>query len=851
MKLKDRLKSTLGLTEERRMARLIAREVSRQTAEVQGFQAKQIATAKVRKLAEKTNITLREQFGLSSIGMPYSDPDPKAYMYRNFSATAGGKQLASLQPDRKLSEIHQDYLNRIGVWLYYTNPIISAAIDIEVGLIVGNGFKVTAEHPKVQKVLDDHWKHFRNNWDELQYNYVLDLKLFGELCLPIVVMKPTGIVTLGYIDPYLIGEVEVDQSFPQIPAAVKLKSALLAERKDTTGILKIIGRDDNGFYNDGTAFYFTLSKLLSASRGFSPLLCMADWADALDRLIFARGEIRAQIGRYVWDVKLTGKGQPECDAFAASLDATQGTGIHRVHNENVEWAAVAPSMGASDADADAELLKSMYLAGTKLPTHWIFQQGDTTNRACHDDKTEVLTPTGWMLWSEYMNNGRGQLMTCNESFGLEFSEPSKYYEYDYDGELLEIDAKRINMAVTPEHRILLKRVKTNTANEVWEILKAKEVPRHNRFRIPHIFDWEKESIREYFVLPSCAFGNNQSRAIYPELQMSIKPWLEFLGYFISEGHIHTKRTSGYLVNLSQKKGEIADKIQNCLNQIGLICKRHEDDKGMVRWQINDKALNLWLRNNCGDKARNKQIPEQLWNYNPEQLEILFQALIAGDGSRDPRKGRNCILYSTTSKTLADQIQILCLLTGRTATVRQSYNEGHRNSVRHACWHVSIIEHNGGRTSKHPVILGSSIKSHHYKGKTYCVTVPSGMVITRRNGKIAVSGNSALAMGDPVCKRLSSEQNRFIGIMRAIFDYQLAMAQQYSSVALSGVLPEEMGYEITGTTIAVEDESQIATTLLTTSQALLNAEDRQWISKEEAGDVFKAKLSKLGYKGKID
>ena len=493
MTLRDRVKSTLGLTEDRRMARLVAREMSRQTAEVQTFQARQIASAKVQEIARKSGIKLQEQFGLSAIGMPYSDPDQKSYMYRNYTASAGGKKLASLQPDRALSEIHQDYLNRIGVWLYYTNPVIQAAVDIEVGLIVGSGFKVTAQNDKVQKVLDDHWNHYRNNWNELQYAFVLDLKLFGELCIPTTVADHTGTVTLGYIDPYLIGKVEVDQQFPQIPAAVLLKSAMLADNSNNAaGRLKIISHDDDGYYNDGTVFYFTLGKLLSASRGFSPLLCMADWADALDRLIFARGEIRAQIGRYVWDVMIRGGSPTQCAAFAAELDASQGTGIHRVHNENVEFKAEAPTMGASDANDDADLIKGMFLAGAKLPTHWILQQGDTTNRA-----------------------------------------------------------------------------------------------------------------------------------------------------------------------------------------------------------------------------------------------------------------------------------------------------------------------------------------------------------------------SALAMGDPVCKRLNSEQNRFIGIMRQILDYQLAMTQKNSVTALADVPPEEMGYEVTGSAIAVEDEAQIAMTLLTTSQALVNAEDRGWIDGEEAGDVFKAQLTKLGYKGEIE
>jgi hypothetical protein len=55
-------------------------------------------------------------------------------------------------------------------------------------------------------------------------------------------------------------------------------------------------------------------------------------------------------------------------------------GSVRVHNEQVEWKAVTPNLGASDFNEAARVIKNMNLAGAGFPEHW-FAEGGNVNRA--------------------------------------------------------------------------------------------------------------------------------------------------------------------------------------------------------------------------------------------------------------------------------------------------------------------------------------------------------------------------------------------------------------------------------------------------------------------------------------
>ena len=105
-----------------------------------------------------------------------------------------------------------------------------------------------------------------------------------------------------------------------------------------------------------------------------------------------------------------------------------------------------------------------------------------------------------------------------------------------------------------------------------------------------------------------------------------------------------------------------------------------------------------------------------------------------DGTSDSRDGRTSSSYSTTSVRLADQVQRLAFLLGYTASLRED-RPGSFGSL--PVYRVLVSE-----KTETSVRVATDVDRVTYTGKVYCFTVSTGVFVTRRNGKIAIQGNTA-------------------------------------------------------------------------------------------------------------
>jgi len=125
----------------------------------------------------------------------------------------------------------------------------------------------------------------------------------------------------------------------------------------------------------------------------------------------------------------------------------------------------------------------------------------------------------------------------------------------------------------------------------------------------------------------------------------------------------------------------------------------------------------------------------------EYLEILIDALIAGDGQTIEHTNTTNYVYTTISEQLADDMQEISFKAGfnvrKIMHVDSSKNE---NSNSRELYRVKLSK---GEWSKgnEPRIKKEHISKQHYSGKVWCYTVPNGFFVTRRNGKITIQGNS--------------------------------------------------------------------------------------------------------------
>ena len=151
----------------------------------------------------------------------------------------------------------------------------------------------------------------------------------------------------------------------------------------------------------------------------------------------------------------------------------------------------------------------------------------------------------------------------------------------------------------------------------------------------------------------------------------------------------------------------------------------------------------WLTVNAGRKSHEKRIPALIKRLCRPQLAVFFDALMAGDGTMDTRATRKSGAYSTTSKQLADDVQEIAVKLGYRTKLRVEPpgTEGIREVFR-------VLLSKGARAGGNGRTQAVRYAEHHsreaYTGKVYCFSVPTGVFVTRRNGVVAVQGNTAFA-----------------------------------------------------------------------------------------------------------
>jgi hypothetical protein len=377
---------------------------------------------------------------------------------------------------------------------------------------------------------------------------------------------------------------------------------------------------------------------------------------------------------------------------------------------------------------------------------------------CYSDDTEILTNEGWKLFKNL--NKKEKVITINpEDKRIEYQQPTNYFEYDYAGKMYYYKNSKIDLLVSPNHKILKRKHKKSS----FKLAEAQKI-KDNKFNSLRWGIWK---------------GNKKNIKKVGDKEISMNLWLEFLGYFISEGHtnfnafwrkerirerkykikgeqLRNKKTGKfkkslkekiiekkyrakekpyeqfcYTVGISQK--ERNPKIEKCLNKLPWKFARNNKS-----WTTNNKDLYEELK--ILGKAKDKYIPSDILSFDKEQLKILYEALMLGDGSVGRcENGSYKRTYYTNSKKLADQFQELCLKIGLATSIYVDNRKGKINSKGYPYNEISyqIRIQDTYKESEYPIP-----KKIDYEGKIYSVEVPKyHTLFVRRNGKVIWSGNS--------------------------------------------------------------------------------------------------------------
>lgn len=379
--------------------------------------------------------------------------------------------------------------------------------------------------------------------------------------------------------------------------------------------------------------------------------------------------------------------------------------------------------------------------------------GGASYARCFDDETEILTNDGFKFFKDLKDTDT--VATLNPiTHLLEYQNPTERQVYDWDGDLYHFFGKSFDLVVTPEHSLYLRRsanrlgsrkrkdnshltekqqarYKRELLDTSWKKMDAKDVFdtwKKQLYQMTKTCNWKGEE-KEFFDIPHV---ESKTRNVLTGLlrehsnmkhfgKVKMDDWLEFLGWFISEGHASKYSVTISQITNQQKRKEIFD----VCSRLGFTPSINEKE---IR--ISSKEIVSYLRTFIGTNSFNKQIPQLYKNLSSRQIRILVESYLKGDGWKTyngpnqkwtvQKRWAGCHSESTI---LLDDFQECLLKIGLSGTK----NIKQRTlSISHDNLEPDIV--------KKPEVVP-------YVGKVYDVTVPNHIILVRRSGKIIWSGNS--------------------------------------------------------------------------------------------------------------
>jgi len=351
---------------------------------------------------------------------------------------------------------------------------------------------------------------------------------------------------------------------------------------------------------------------------------------------------------------------------------------------------------------------------------------------CYDEQTEVLTDIGWKFLSDISDTDK--ICSLNkDTFEILYDYPTMIYSNDYSGKMYKLKQSRagIDLLVTPNHKLF-----TGELEYAEDLFGSKSIQFYKTGK------WLGKR-KEFITLPHESAPGHK----YKRKKIKIEDWLEFLGYYLSEGAIVFNRrkdsdSGSYVITFYQKDINNFNKIFNSCKKVTYSkVAVTGPDKRTIRFC--DKRLYNFLKP-LGNKY-NKYIPRELFGLKPAKLKILFDALMLGDGRINKNGGS---YYCTSSDALKDDFQELLLKIGMSGTSYIKHRAGDkiwfsRDNRYINCtkdhWRIMVKFKNNS-----PLIKKREERWEDYSGKIYCVEVPSSIIYVRRNGCVCWCGNSSYA-----------------------------------------------------------------------------------------------------------
>ena len=204
--------------------------------------------------------------------------------------------------------------------------------------------------------------------------------------------------------------------------------------------------------------------------------------------------------------------------------------------------------------------------------------------------------------------------------------------------------------------------------------------------------------------------------------------------------------------LNLKKQRKKERIKKLLNDCGIPYK-------IKHWSRDPEIFSYVFY----APMRIKEFPMEWYYFNQHQQDVFLNEVFRWDGST----ASNTLTFSTSVKSCADFVQFMSVANGVKARVYQRNRVGQLYNAYNQAWTRKRVEYIVKVPLKHIKSNGiicnqrQAIQTFSSEdGYKYCFTVPSGMLVLRRNGCVNITGNSGKTsfLSQLVCQALDQNIN---------------------------------------------------------------------------------------------
>ena len=398
---------------------------------------------------------------------------------------------------------------------------------------------------------------------------------------------------------------------------------------------------------------------------------------------------------------------------------------------------------------------------------------------CLSTDTEILTQRGWASVDDISETD--MVAQYDEDESITFVNPIRIIKKEHSGDFVSVEGRYMNIRITDNHNVIYK--KRQIDGKLGLLHKAKAADLVNKSGIYIPISGECAPLKIKVEQPSVihctkrrfinanAYNYRKKGMTYEEAeQRALELYnsrlaqryknpdeltlreCEFIGFWLGDGTLFRNKDNHnrYSITQSLANPKMCEWIENLMSEIGIyynLQEYHAPKNGIVNGKKRNvsghRTYNLALGTG-GDKQKvettlyslipylRKGGSQDYWGLSKEQILAVCKGLTMANGYHGNCKPDIRLRFCSADKPLLDLLQAICTCRG----IRMMVSQVRGDIYKVPFFRASIA------VSRYHELVRETLHTEPYikTEKVWCVTMPQGTIVTRRNGRVAILGN---------------------------------------------------------------------------------------------------------------